>query len=86
MRIRNAFLAIAPIALFACVPVDPVVSDYNGASVKIILPPVATPEQTTAMNAEATRICKAGGKRRAEGVSKRELPDYRIEYLFLCLS
>lgn len=83
--IKLLFPATALLALTACVPVEPVVSDFNGDSVKIILPPIVNADQGLAADQEAERICKAGGKRRAEHVSQRQLQDYRMEHLYLCL-
>ena len=75
----SAFLALA-----ACVT-EPVVSDFNGASVKIQTDAIIAPKQSDATDAEATRICKAGGKKRAEYASSRDTGNYRIEHLYLCL-
>lgn len=69
-------------ALAAC-DIPPAVSDFNGSSVKI---------QTSAFNAnapqlasaEAARICQKVGKR-AEYASTRQISDYDLELLFLCL-
>ncbi|SEO13179.1 hypothetical protein SAMN04489859_10375 [Paracoccus alcaliphilus] len=77
-------------ALAGCAPVSPIVSDFNGASVKIQRSTLTsdTLEQAKAKTqAEATRICQAGGKTRAEPASTRMLPgdSYIAEDLFLCL-
>jgi hypothetical protein len=70
-------------ALGACVATPPVASDFNGDSVKIAdFASGKTPENT----AEAERICKAGGKRRAEYASSMYNPaTYQSTHLFLCL-
>ena len=69
-------------ALTAC-ETAPVVSDYNGASVKIQTD-MFTPKPMETTLAEATRICGKQGKR-AEYASSRGLPDYAYEHLYLCL-
>ena len=76
-------LAFSLVALSACVPTEPVVSDYNGASVKLIdYASGKTPEN----QAEATRICQAGGKQRAEYASSSYNPyTYQSQHLYLCL-
>ena len=71
--------------LTACVPATPVVSDYNGASVKLQTSALASEEDIkTTTQAEANRICAKTGKR-AEYASTRQLPDYNSEHLYLCL-
>lgn len=88
MRIAFKFLPLAFLGLSACMPVQPVVSDFNGASVKIQRATLVsdTEEEAKAKTlAEATRICMAGGKARAEFASTRSLPDYVTEDLYLCL-
>jgi hypothetical protein len=81
MKIVPSLFVLASLA--ACVPPAPVVSDYNGASVKVAdYFPGATPESM----AEAERVCKAGGKRRAEYASSmQDLQTYQYFHLFLCL-
>ncbi|MBL9074283.1 hypothetical protein [Tabrizicola sp.] len=75
-------LALPIVALSACVT-TPVVSDYNGASVKLVdYASGKTPEN----QAEATRICKAGGKQRAEYASSSyNSYTYQSQHLYLCL-
>ena len=88
MRIAIRILPFAFLGLTACMPVQPVVSDFNGASVKIQRQTLVsdTEDEAKAKSlAEATRICQAGGKVRAEYASTRALPDYTVEDLFLCL-
>lgn len=74
-------------SLSACVPATPVVTDYNGASVKLQTSQFADQEQAkVALQAEAERICRQGGKRRAEYASTRvNSRDYINEHLYLCL-
>jgi hypothetical protein len=70
-------------AAAACVPFDPIVSEFNGASVKVA---DYTGGVSTANQAEATRVCRAGGKGRAEYASSIQDPyTYQFEHLFLCL-
>jgi hypothetical protein len=78
---RSAFLAI--VALTGCVPTPPVVSDFNGASVKVVdYAAGKTPEN----QAEASRVCKAGGKQRAEYASSSYNSNtYQSQHLYLCL-
>ena len=68
----------------ACdIPSSAAVSDYNGVSVKVTASSLST-NATTETQAEAERICAKGGKSTAERVSQRALPDYAVEYLFIC--
>ena len=64
----------------------PLVSDYNGASVKIAQTNffgegVRGPKT----DAEALRICTTGSKKRAEYASTRQSGEYEVEHLYLCL-
>lgn len=74
-------IVLLPIFLLGCV--EPMVSDFNGSSVKVVedfggrTPTPATVE-------EAKRICGKVGKN-SEYASTRSLPNYQTEYLFLCL-
>ena len=74
-------------SLSACVPATPIVSEYNGASVQIVTSQFADAEDAkAAAEAEATRICKTGGKNRAEYASTRTNPNTYENYnLYLCL-
>ncbi|SIS86856.1 hypothetical protein [Paracoccus saliphilus] len=90
MRFTAFSFSIAIAGLSACTPVDPIVSDFNGASVKIQRNTLTSDSEEVAKSktlAEATRICQAGGKARAEPASTRTLPgnEYVVEDLFLCL-
>ncbi|WP_312529923.1 hypothetical protein [Paracoccus sp. (in: a-proteobacteria)] len=81
-------ISLGLIALTACVPVTPVVSEFNGASVKIRRHTLSSDNEEVAKSktlAEANRICQAGGKKRAEPASTRMVADYEAEDLFLCL-
>ena len=75
------------VALAGCVPADAIVSEYNGDSVKIVTSQFADAEESAAAaQAEATRICRTGGKSRAEYASTRTNPDtYENHNLYLCL-
>lgn len=78
------FLAL--LSLAACVEPGPIVSDYNGASVKVVTLAITSAEPTPEAAAEALRICKAGGKRKAEYASTRvNSQTYEAEHLYLCL-
>lgn len=75
------------LALAACVPAgEPLVSDYNGASVKIAMTNFAGEGvRSEITDAEALRVCQKGGKRTAEYASSRMANDYQLEHLYLCL-
>jgi hypothetical protein len=86
MKSYSMFVTVVAIAVSGCVPATPIVSDYNGASVKIQTSVLAdTSEADAVALAEATRICKTGGKRTAEPASQRPVDEYTIERLYLCL-
>jgi hypothetical protein len=90
MHIAFKFAPLVVVGLSACMPVQPVVSDFNGASVKIqraTLVSDTVDEAKAKTLAEATRICQSGGKARAEYASSRMLPGdtYTAEDLYLCL-
>jgi hypothetical protein len=80
-------LLSASLLLVACVPSEPTVTDYNGASVKIAVTNFAGEGQTPSpeVQAEALRICQKGGKRTAEYASSRWINDMQFEHLYLCL-
>ncbi|WP_123876578.1 hypothetical protein [Fuscovulum blasticum] len=73
---------LIPFLLAGCVT-TPVVSDFNGSSVKLV-ESFGSAKPTEATVAEASRICGKVGKK-AEAASARSLPNYDMEYLFLCL-
>lgn len=81
-----AILVLA--CVVACGPVVPIVSEFNGDSVKIQVSVLTDdPQGDAKVDAEALRICRSGGKRRAERASSRSIPDaYAVEYLYLCLN
>lgn len=85
--IRPALLSLPFFALAACgVPSEPIVSDFNGASVKIaMINYMGEGARNDASDAEAARICATSGKKRAEYASTRPLPGYQLEHLYLCL-
>lgn len=79
------FFIFVPLLAAACVPATPIVSDYNGASVKIQMSQLADADEASASAlAEANRICSKEGKR-AEFASTRTVADYTSEFLYLCL-
>jgi hypothetical protein len=78
MRLRVFLL---PLCLMGCV--EPMVSDFNGSSVKIV-EDFGARTPTPATVAEAQRICGKVGKT-SEYASTRNLQNYQTEYLFLCL-
>lgn len=87
MKYFKLTLPAALFALVSCGPVVPIVSDYNGDSVKIQVSSMTNdPEGRAKIDAEAQRICRTGSKKRAEFASVRQLPDYNVEYLYLCLN
>ncbi len=83
---KRSILLIAIFCVSGCGVPPPVVSDYNGSSVKIQTNGIYDPKQSSATDAEALRICKAGGKSRAEYASTVGRPNYVAEHLYLCLS
>lgn len=77
------------VGLAACAPANPIVSDYNGDSVKIQMNTLHGDSKEVAQQkalAQANEICQRGHKKTAEFVSVRQLPEYNAEYLFLCLN
>lgn len=85
MKIKMITTLSALVLLAACTEAVPVVSDFNGNSVKIVTSMLTT-DGTARANSqqEADRICGKVGKK-AEFASVRELPEYNQEALFLCL-
>lgn len=92
---KYGVLLVSVLGLAGCVAPAPVVSDFNGDSVKIqvaaITPQDLANNRATA-DAEALRICRSGGKGRAEYASQTTLPtsnpyDLSTTYvlLYLCL-
>jgi hypothetical protein len=83
----RVYLTLPFLALAACVPpATPIVSDYNGASVKLVMSNgLGEGVRSPASDAEALRICQRGGKSSAEYASVRQLPNYQVEHLYLCL-
>ena len=84
---RTLVLPACLFALTACVPAgQPIVSDYNGDSVKIAMDNIfGEGVRSEATDAEALRICQKGGKRTAEYASVRQSSEYQVEHLYLCL-
>lgn len=84
MRLFTLLFAVALFA--ACTPSAPLVSDYNGNSVKVVMTNLAGEGANGPVpQAEALRICQKGGKRTAEYASSRMVSDFQVEHLYLCL-
>ena len=81
-------------------PQEPIVTDFNGASVKVLIPAMPSNNEVSSVerakaHAEAARICQSGRTgTNAEYVSTRTLTErdpfwgttiYQKELLFLCL-
>lgn len=81
----RVLLALFVIFLSACVPSAPIISDYNGASVKIAQDNYfGEGARNATTDAEAARICSKTGKK-AEYASVRQSAEYQVEHLYLCL-
>ena len=81
----RALIFTAGLLLLGACDAPPVVSDFNGSSVKLqtsSLVPVHDAKAST--QTEAGRICGKVGKQ-AEYASTRTLPNYVSEHLYLCL-
>jgi hypothetical protein len=74
-------VVLLPVFLLGCVA--PMVSDFNGSSVKIV-EDFGGQNPSPATVAEAQRICGKVGKT-SEYASTRNVANYQTEYLFLCL-
>ena len=74
-------VVLLPLVLMGCVA--PVVSDFNGSSVKLV-EEFGGRQPVDATRAEAARICGKIGKT-SEYASSRVVGDFQIEHLFLCL-
>ncbi len=86
IEMKNLIVVLAAgLALSACAS-EPVVSSFNGDSVSIIEPALASLSDEVLLS-KANEICSRGNKKKfAEVVSKRKLQDLEgTEYLFLCL-
>lgn len=85
---KAALSLLGSLALTACGVAEgsaPVVAAFNGDSVEIIQPFLASYSMDE-MTAEATRVCQRANGRVAEPVSQRTLSNtYETVYLFLCL-
>jgi len=78
-------LMMAGVFMLSACTTAPVVSEFNGSSVKLQTSAFGNvKEARAATQAEANRICGKVGKR-AEYASTRSLPDYTVEHLYLCL-
>lgn len=83
---RKSIFIILMFTLAGCIPPpEPVVSEFNGDSVKVQIASYGDPIEARKLTlAEANRICGRRGLH-AEYASTRTLPDYNIENLYLCL-
>lgn len=85
MQIRFGLVA-SFLAVAACVPAQPIVSEYNGSSVKIQTSSLAaTADIKTTTQAEADRICGKTGKRAEYASTLTDPNTYVSEHLYLCL-
>jgi len=94
---RTILILGSLIGLAACdVPIEPVVSSFNGDSVEIQIPNVSfqSPESLATARAEADAkaadICRRGPNKKAEYVSTRTIATANayvsnINHLYLCL-
>lgn len=85
---KKAALTLSVAAIVAaCAPANPIVSEFNGHSVTIVTSAFTPVEEAkAAAQAEATRICRTGGKSRAEYASTRSNSQtYENSNLYLCL-
>ena len=83
---KSLLMTSFALLIAGCVPADPIISDFNGDSVKLQTSQLSDAAEAKAeTQKEATRICRQGGKSRAEYASTRALPDYVQEHLYLCL-
>ncbi len=81
---RNTVFGLSLLVMAGC-STEPLVSDFNGSSVKLqtdAFTPLAEAKRMS--QAEADRICGKVGKQ-AEYASSREVPGYVYEHLYLCL-
>lgn len=84
---RIVFMLPLVLVVSACEEPEPIVSDFNGSSVRIQQSTVFTPADADAKDVveEARRICARVGKE-AEYASSRPGPNSVFhEHLFLCL-
>jgi len=78
-------IILSSILVLSACDTPPVVSDFNGSSVKIQTSAfTSVKEARTSSQAEASRICGKVGKH-AEYASTSAAADYVSEHLYLCL-
>lgn len=83
--IYRALMTIVLLASGGCAAPRPVITEYNGASIKISVPKAFAGTSPRPQDyAEAQRICSTTQKR-AEYASTFENKKYFVDYLFLCL-
>lgn len=79
-------LSLALLTLAACIPADPIVSDYNGSSVKIVTSAFADVADVKAeTQKEADRICAKNNRRAEYASTMTNSQTYDEEHLYLCL-
>lgn len=84
--VKNLAIFAALVALSACVLPGPIVSDYNGDSVKVVTLSYVSTVPTPETDSEALRICRAGGRVKAEYASTRmDTRTGESTHLYLCL-
>ena len=72
--------------LLGCVEAQPIVSDYNGDSVKIVTSQFDSLEyQRASAQKEADRICAVGGKKAEYASTLHDNQNYQSHNLYLCL-
>lgn len=84
---KHLLVAATALALAGCGPEQAVVTDFNGHSVRLIKTGggVSTIEKDIPfLNREADSTCRTAGKSGARFASSKILPNYQVEYLFLC--
>jgi hypothetical protein len=80
-------LFLTALSVAGCANPDPVVSDYNGASVKITQTQVAALSDPTdpAIVNQAVRICATDGRKAEYASTVRNPNTSQATHLFLCL-
>ena len=85
MKKRYLFI-IAAFSLSACDVTQPIVSDFNGDSVKVATSSFDTTEyQRQTASAEADRICGKAGKKAEYASTTLNQQTYQNSNLYLCL-
>ncbi len=83
---RSYYLVILALFVTACDVTEPLVSDFNGDSVKIATSSFDTVEyQRKTAGAEASRICGKVGKKAEYASTTTDQETYQSINLYLCL-